>query len=88
MKWHAQEIRCKRVTVLRGYRKGNYRLQSPYQSLMLVLTRGSRREVQGFLTQGRLTKRDLAGLAALCRRKGISLLTTRRHGRPAQIPIP
>ena len=85
MKWHAQRVKCSRATVLRGYRRGSYEASSPYQALMLVLTRGGAHEVQGFLASERLSKSDIAKMKATCRRHGIRLVKTRRRGRAVEI---
>ena len=81
MKWHAQKIRCSRAVVLRGYRKGSYAEQSPYQALLLILSRAGLHEIQGFLSTGRMTRLDRKRIEIACRRLGIRQITTRRHGR-------
>lgn len=87
MKWHAQRIRCSNATVLRGYRRGCYEAASPYQALMLVLTRGGAHEVQGFLASERLSKSDIAKLRVACRRHGIRLISTRRRGKVVEVAV-
>ena len=73
------------ATVVRGYRRGSYEAQSPYQALMLVLTRHGRHQVQGFLSSDKLRMSDIAKMKAACRRKGIRVVTTRRRGRMVEI---
>lgn len=81
MHWNSQPIRCSRAVVMRGYRKGSYEAQSPYQALMLVLTHRGRHQVQGLLSQDRLKKSDIAKLRKACAKHGIRVGVTRRHGR-------
>ena len=85
MRWHAQALRCSRALIFRGYRKGSYAAQSPYNALMTVLTRRGRYEVQGLLSDGPLTKRDLVALSRACAKNGVKVISTRRHGRQALI---
>jgi hypothetical protein len=78
--WHAQKIRCTTALVVRGYREGSYKQQSPYSVLMLVLGHRGKYQIQGMLADSPLKKRDLIRLSKLGARKGVHLITTRRHG--------
>ena len=85
MKWHAQRVRCSVATILRGYRKGSYAKQSPYQALMLIVSRAGRSEVQGFLSDRPLTPKDFRTLRIAGQRLGICAIRTRRKGRLVEI---
>lgn len=85
MHWHAQPLRCSKALVLRGYRKGSYGAQSPYSALVLVLSHRGKHQIQGMLSDSPLKRRDLLKLSKVGRRKGVSLVVTRRHGKEVTI---
>ena len=87
MHWHAQPLSCHKAIVIRGYKKGNYHNQSPYQALMLVLKRRKEYEIQGFLSNNSLTRSDLIKLKRLGIKYRIPFITTRRHGTTVEIKM-
>lgn len=80
IRWHSQRVRCSQALVVRGYRQGSYKQQSPYSVLMLVLAHRGKYQIQGMLADSPLKKRDLLRLSKLGARKGVQFITTRRHG--------
>lgn len=87
MRWHAQRLRCSQAIVVRGYKRGSYRAQSQYQALMLVLRLRGEAEIQGFLASEKLSRKDFARLRQVGRRLGISLVSSRRRGRPTDFSL-
>ena len=80
MKWHAERLKSTGTTIFRGYKQGSYEAASPYSAIMVVVTRRNKHTINGFVSDGKIKKKDIIRLRRLCLRMGLRIGTTRRHG--------